>query len=432
MLGNDKRMKPASLRTDFSWTFFGNAAYAGGQFAVLTLFAKTVPPEMVGNYALGLALVYPVMQFSNLQLRAVMNSDRRRETTFGQYLGFRLVTTAVALVTIFWLTRFLGYDWRLTAVVLMVGLAYGIETISDVYYAQFQRQDQMDRIAKSMVTRALFTTLVLLVTVLASRSVVWGVLSIAVARLAVLLGYDSRRRTHGPADNGVPLTDSLLPSWNLRVHAKLFWTSFPLGLVVLLGCLNSSIPAFFVKSGLGDREVGIFAAIGVVVSVGNMAVVSLGQSAYNRLARAYANCDFGAFGSLVMKLLAFGATVGVSGVVLSEWAGRAILSLLFRPEYAERADLLPWMTAAGAVLFMAQFLGFAMTAANLYHSQVILNLFANLALVAGCYWLVPRQGLAGAIFAMLLCASVQLTGSVLALATAMRAQKLSGSEVELI
>ncbi len=46
-----------SLRADFSWMFAGNAIYASGQFATLMLLAKLLRPELVGQYALGLAIV---------------------------------------------------------------------------------------------------------------------------------------------------------------------------------------------------------------------------------------------------------------------------------------------------------------------------------------------------------------------------------------
>jgi hypothetical protein len=80
------------------------------------------------------------------------------------------------------------------------------------------------------------------------------------------------------------------------------------------------------------------------------------------------------------------------------------------------------MMAAGGVLFMAQFLGFGMTAANFYNSQVVLNVLANLALFGACYWLVARDGLLGAILAMLIAAAVQLVGSAVILAIGMRTQ----------
>lgn len=412
-----QQTKHPSLTADFSWMFVGNAVYAGGQFAALMLLAKLVRPEMVGQYALGLAVVYPVMLFTNLQLRAVMTSDSRQQVGFGYYLGLRLLTTSLALMVVFATTQILAYDRQLTAVVLMVGVAYGVETISDVFHSRLQLHDRMAEISKSLIARALLSVVGLALATYVSRNVLWGVAGVALARATILFGYDTSERTQGLAVDSKWFSqrETLTPQFDLAVQRKLLWVSFPLGIVMLLGCLNSSIPNFFIKSALGERDVGIFAAIGFVVSIGNMAVVSLGQSAFTRLARSYAAGNIVAFGSLLGKLLAFGAVIGACGMIISKLAGREILTMLFRPEYAERADLLPWMMAAGGVLFMAQFLGFGLTAANFYKSQVVLNIAANLSLLLACYWLVARRGLLGAIFAMLIAAIVQLAGSIVVL-----------------
>jgi O-antigen/teichoic acid export membrane protein len=413
-----------SLRADFSWMFVGNAIYAGGQFATLMLFAKLVRPELVGQYALGLAIVYPVMMFANMQLRAVMTSAARPRIDFGQYLSLRLLTTSLALVIIFAITQILGYRRELTAVVLMVGVAYAIETISDVYYARLQLHDKMAEIAKSFIARVLLSVLALTMATYVTRNLLWGIACIALARGIVLFGYDICESTHGLGGRSkwFSRNPALKARFDLKVHRELLWLSLPLGIVVLLTTLNSSVPSYFVKHALGERDLGIFTAIGFTISVGNMAVVSLGQSAFTRMSRAYANGNLAAFGSLLGKLLAVGATLGVCGMIISKLAGREILILLFRPEYAERADLLPWTMAVGGVLFMAQLLGFGMTAAGYYNSQVILNIFANLSLIAACYWLVARQGLLGVILAMLIAAIVQLAGSAMVLAIGLRMQ----------
>ena len=414
----------SSLTSDFSWTIAGNAVYAAGQFAMLMLLTKLVRPELVGQYALGLALVYPVMMLANMQLRSVMNSTVNDRAEFGHYLTLRLFTTFVAFVVIFAITRILQYDWELTGVVLIVGVAYGIETISDVYYARLQLHDRMAEISKSLMARAALAVLALAAATYVTRCVLWGIAGVAVARAIVLFGYDTRERTHVllAESKWYLLNNELAPRFDASAQGQLLLRSLPLGIVVLLTTLNSSIPSFFVKHGIGERDLGIFSALGLTISVGNMAVVSLGQSAFTRLSRAYASGNIAAFGSLLVVLLTCGVGLGVCGMLISTFAGREILTLLFRPEYAERADLLPWIMAAGAVLFMAQFLGFGMTAAGFYHSQVYLNILANVSLVAACYWLVAGKGLLGAILAMLIAAIVQLVASAVILAVAMRAK----------
>ena len=417
-----------SLRADFSWTFVGNAVYAGGQFAALMLLAKLLPPELVGQYALGLALVYPVINLTNLQLRAVMTSSNHQCMHFGHYLSLRLLTTLLALMIIFVITQVLEYRRQLTTVVLMVGVAYAIEAISDVYYARLQLHDRMAEISKSLIARALLSVLGLAVAIYISGSLLWGVAGIVLGRAIVLFTYDICERTHGlgAQSKWFPRNDALTPRLDLAMERELLWVSLPLGIVVLLAALNSSVPSYFIKHALGERDLGIFAAIGFAVSVGNMAVVSLGQSAFTRLARSYAAGNLAAFGALLGKLLAVGAMLGVCGIILSKLAGREILTILFRREYAERADLLPWIMAVGGVVYMAQFLGFGLTAANYYNSQVALNVLANLSLIAACYWLVGRQGLLGVIIAMLIAAIVQLAASAIVLVVATRARAQEG------
>ena len=175
----------------------GNAIYAGGQFAILMLLAKLLRPELVGQYALGLALVYPVMMFTNLQLRAVMTSGVRRQAQFGHYLSLRLLTTSVALLAIFAITQVLHYDRELTLVILAMGISYGIETISDVFYARLQLHDRMAEISKSLIARALLSVLGLAIATYVTRSLLGGIAGVLLARAIVLFGYDICERTHG-------------------------------------------------------------------------------------------------------------------------------------------------------------------------------------------------------------------------------------------
>src|SRR3981081_1500550 len=228
--------KRPSLCADFSWMFVGNSIYAGGQFAMLVLLAKLVRPELVGQYALGLAVVYPVMMLTNLQLRAVMTSGARPRTDFGHYLSLRLLTTSLALVIIFAITQILEDRRHLTAVVLMAGGGTSLETISDAYYARLQLHDRMAEISKSFIARALLSVLALAVATYVTRNLLWGIACIALARGIVLFGYDICESTHGLG--GQPKWFSrnraLKARFDLKVHRELVWLSLPLGIVMLL------------------------------------------------------------------------------------------------------------------------------------------------------------------------------------------------------
>ncbi|RPI15197.1 MAG: hypothetical protein EHM65_04200, partial [Acidobacteriales bacterium] len=93
-------IRPVSLRRNFAWTFTGNALLGASQWAVLSLLAKLGGGEMLGQYALALAVTTPVAMLSHLNLRAVLATDMEHRHAFGDYLTVRLVTTVLALAAI--------------------------------------------------------------------------------------------------------------------------------------------------------------------------------------------------------------------------------------------------------------------------------------------------------------------------------------------
>ena len=73
------RPAPLSLRRNFAWGLTGNVVYAACQWSMLALLARLTWPEVVGRYALGLAIGTPIFLFANLNLAQVQATDARGE-----------------------------------------------------------------------------------------------------------------------------------------------------------------------------------------------------------------------------------------------------------------------------------------------------------------------------------------------------------------
>ena len=110
-------------------------------------------------------------------------------------------------------------------------------------------------------------------------------------------------------------------------------------------------------------------------------VGALGQSAFPRLARYYAEGSVRAFRRLLVKLVGLGAGLGIVGLLVALVAGRSILTLLYKPEYAEHADLFAWLMTAAAVSYVASLMGYGITAARYFRAQ--LPLFGFCGAVSG-------------------------------------------------
>ncbi len=395
-----------SLRANFSWTFVGNVVYAACQWGMLVALAKLGSPEVVGQFALGLAITAPVIMLTNLQLRAVQATDARRAHPFGEYLGLRLAVTPLALLAIAAIALVSGYGWQTALVILTLGLAKVFESISDVFYGLLQQHEQMDRIAKSMMVKGPLSLVALATAVVLTGNIAWGTTALAAVWALRLVTYD--------IPNGAAVLrtgsamESMRPAWRWRRLARLARLALPLGFVMMLSSLVTNIPRYFIERFQGAHELGIFAAMAYIVVAGTTVVDALGQAVSPRLARYYAAGEMGAFRALVGKVLGISALLGAAGVLLSLVVGRQVLTLLYRPEYARHLDVFIWIVVAAGLGYVASVFGYAMTAARLFAIQVPIYLASIVAVTVGCALLVPGHGLLGAAWATCALFAVQL------------------------
>jgi O-antigen/teichoic acid export membrane protein len=275
----------------------------------------------------------------------------------------------------------------------------------------------MDRIALSLMIKGPLSLLLLGIGLHLSGSVVGGALGLVVAWALVLVVYDipsgtsmlsyslptAHRENPGKRERIV----ALQPRWHLGTLGKLAWLALPLGFVTMLGSLNVNIPRYIIEWYLGDRELGIFAAIAYVMVAGNMVVSALGQSATPRLAKYYATGDSLAFRTLLLKLVGIGALLGGAAIAIVLIAGEKILSVLYQPEYARHTDLLVWLIVAAAIKYTFYFLGDSMIAVRYFRIQIPLFILVTGTSAAGCFWLLPTLGLQGVAIALIISAIVQ-------------------------
>jgi O-antigen/teichoic acid export membrane protein len=405
-----------TLSCNFSWTFIGNFIYAVCQWGMLVLLAKLGSPEMVGQFTLGLAVTAPVIMLTNLQLRIVQATDAKKQYLFSDYLGLRLIATTVALLVITVISLSGGYQWETSLIIFLIGVSKAFESISDIYYGLIQQYERMDRIAVSLMIKGPLSLLLLGVGICLSGRVLWGVFGLVIAGVVVLLGYDIQQGAlilnTNPAITEAEIAvnqelGTLQPHWNLRTLAKLAWLCLPLGFVMMLISLNTNIPRYLIEQYLGDRELGIFGALAYLMVAGNLVVSALGESASPQLAKYYVERNRVAFRTLLLKLVAIALLLSAIGVLVAVVGGRQLLTLLYRPEYAEQTNLFIWLMVIAGVGYISSFLGYGMTAARYFRVQIPLFMAVTSISAIGCLWLLPKLGLQGVAIALLIAAIIQ-------------------------
>ncbi len=425
-----------SLRRNFLWTFAGNVVYALCQWGMLVSIAKLGTPEMVGQFALGLAITAPVIMLTNLQLAQIQTTDAKREYSFADYLGLRLMMTSAAVVVILGIVLFMHQDVDTKLVILAIMCTKAVEAISDVYYGLFQQRERMDRSGKSLLYRGVMSVVALWATVYLTRSVFWGVIANLAVWTLVLLFHDAPwatrllreskglQGTGNPADGGPARA-----RFDRHIMARLAKLAFPMGVVMMMLSLQTNIPRYFVERFGGAHQLGIFAAVAYLMTAGRLVVIALGTSASPRLAKYYAESNPRAFRSLLLRLLSIGVALGAAGVVIVHFAGRQLLELFYGPDYSAYSDVLMLTMIAAAVSYLATSFTQALTAARYFAVQLPVLVATATLLTLCCFRLIPSMGLLGAGWSLIIVASAQSVGALAVLTHALIALDRRGKSL---
>jgi O-antigen/teichoic acid export membrane protein len=400
--------KSVSLSANFAWTLAGNAIYAACQWGMLVSIVKLGNAAMVGQFALGLAVAAPVFMLTSLQLRVVLATDARDEYRLGNFIAPRLLGTAAGLILILSFALVSHFRRDTALVVVLVGIAKGVETLSDILYGFWQKHERFDKVAIALIGRGIGSVAIMAGVLYFMRSIVVATAATALYWLVWLATYEYRGTRSLLAI--VSPQEALRVEWDVRKCWRLVVLSVPLGVVMLLISLNANIPRYFIEHYCGESALGYFAAMAYIFVAGNTVMAAMGQSAMPRLAR-YRDSDRNAFSSLVIKMVLLGGLIGTLGIGLAVLFGRTFLHLVYRADYAQYANVFSWLMLAAAVAYVGSMLGYGVTAAQVFRPQVPLFLAATASTALACWLLIPRLGLAGSAYAVLIGSLISCAGS---------------------
>jgi len=392
-----------SLQVNAAWNLAGNVFYAACQWAFISILAKTGGARPVGEFALGLSIGAPVFMLGNLHLRAIQITDVGERHSFADYLGIRLITSLSSLAAAILLACWFSASAAVRLVVAAVALAKTVEAVADIYQGVFQKHERMDLLARSLFWKGGASLAAFALAYALTRSVLWSAVSMAAAQLATLALHDAPRSMSLAFFGHLPAGRGFVSPRFCRTHIdQILRGAIPLGITMMLVSLQVNIPRLAIQRRLGTGELGIFAGITCFSTAGAMIINAIGGAAVPRLSAHYWRRDKSPFRMLFRRLVFAAVLFGSLTVAASAAFGGKALRLLYGEEYASHQGLLVWIMTSAAVSYVFSMLGFAATAMGRLRQQPLILGIATAALFAACEILVPRQGLVGAAWAMLI------------------------------
>ncbi len=382
-----------SIARNFRSIFLGRLFAAFSMWLALLILAKLSDPQTVGIYAFAQTIGVSIAEIAKAGLKEIYASDTTERHQFGDYFGFRLVTTAVALVAMLSLGVVLGSETAVLAVVALYALIRCTESVTDIIHGFFQSQERMEFIGRSLTWLGASSMLMLSLGYWLSGSLVVAVAGQLAAALAILGLYDLRI-ARGRLSQ---LTkDSLRPQFRGSALRDLGRHALPLAIATCLAMVAVYLPRLVVEQALDLSALGYFAAITAMAMAPNRLVNSLGMAVAVRLAHLHASGERATFLRLLLGIASTVVVLGALGVLITMLYGEPILAAVYTEDYASYSGLLVWATIAMVLRSTADVLKFGMVASRQFWA--ICTQYGVVAVVAavGCATLIPRYGLDGA------------------------------------
>lgn len=420
-----------SLWRGGAWTLLGTTVSMAAQGGIMMALAKLGTPEIVGQYALAVAMVGPVILLTNMNLRAVQATDARHDHPFISYLGLRLSGLFLAGLACLGIGLTTGVGAVGLAALLLVFLARAFDGVSDVIAGLLQNHERLDLMSRSRALQSVTQFLAISVTFWASGSLLWALLAGALGVALTTFTYDAScarlvLSEEGPLLGFAPAVRRGLVSWSIPDMRKLLWTALPLGVVAALDSLTMNVPRYIVEHFQGKQGLAFFAAAAYMMFLGAAAIDAMAAPARPRLAKLFLH-DLAAFRWLVLRIAVLAGLCGVAAWLICWLWGPQLLTLMYTKEYAVHADVLTWLMVAAGLWYVAGIFVTAVTATRSFTIQIPIIL-TGLALttIVGLL-LVPTYGLRGAAWGAIAGMTVRLVGNAVALALISReaAAKLS-------
>lgn len=326
------------------WNSAGSLVYLGCNW-LITVLVVVMSPDYTnsGHLAIAMAIGNIFSSILLYKMRPVQVSDVDDEFSSGNYVSFKIVCCALAVLFCFGYSYFTASSdaYLVIAVYLLFKTA---ESFVDVYHGIDQRANRFDYIGVSQLLRGILIIILFPLGFYFTGSLIVAVCLMAVSSFLVVLVYDvPRARKISP----------IKPEWDTERILKLFSICTPGFLASLIATSVVSIVRQMYGLEYGSELLGIYAAVATPSVVVQAVATYIYLPLLGPLSIAWKEGDTERIRSLVMKfflgLITVCAVVMLIFILFGEW----LLGFVYGGEIASYGYLLaPIVVCTGSTAAM--------------------------------------------------------------------------------
>ena len=423
-----KNNQPISTEKVYFWNLLGNLAFAGSSVLFTLIVTRMTSPMEADSFSLAYGIAAILVVVGMFQVRSYQGTDVHYRHSFTSYSIARGLSLLLMVAVFFPYLFISGIDFhessKITIIALYV-LFRMCEAISDLFQGMFQRHERLDIAGKSMTIRYSFSTILLLVFLLVTKSLTQSLLYLVLLNFIFVFSYDYvKSKEFESIDFSVKNLKS-----NLFDAIAILKNCIPLFISGFLLAYIFNEPRIAIDS---EIRLGHFIAgtqrdyniLFMPVFFMSLFILIL-RPLTTQLAILWKNKDLKKFDAIIKKLFVIVLGVGLILTVLAYLIGTPILSLVFGLPLYQHSSTLAILVFSGILYSLGIVFGDVMTVIRkqTYLLPVYLFMFITSKLTNDYF--VHRLGLLGASLSFLIVMFVYFSGSLLVYFVARKVERMS-------
>lgn len=379
-----------------SWLVSANILRNVGLLAILVVLARLTNPDVVGQYALALAITTPAFVFALLGLKTVYLTVR----SVHRYSAYAIVGWGgIILATGVSVAAAAIFAPPLLLTVFLVSVVKAAECLNDLFSGPLQRYHRAQLVFWANLTSAFVGGFVVVVLLLVTGDLNIALVGLGLCSIAI----------------GVLLAG--IPAWRLtsaleKAHPEesvwrdsivILRAGVPFGIASSILALVSSMPQYFLAAIQGHDAVGYFAVVLYLLAAADLFTATLAQAWIPRGRIAFEAPGRVPFEFLraVLRISLRWFLICVPIVVAGLALAALFLPVVFGPDYRLTIEVAVPLGLAIMVLPFLHFAGTSLSVRNLYIHSITLSVVSAVTSVVGCLVLIPLFSVVGALWATL-------------------------------
>ena len=398
-----------NIKKDYFWNTLG--VFAQNAISPLLLIVITringIYDSGLFSFAFSLSIIFWAV--SMWGGRTYQVSDTTKVFSNQNYVAVRLLLSVAVFIGALAFSVANGYDIVKTGLIMLLVTLKLIESIADVIYGVFQKNEKLYITGKSLTYKAFIGLAVFIAVDALINDLILSAAGLVIVNLAFLVFYDifKIRKVENIFFEKGSFKNALKGALRIiRICAPVF-------AMTILAMLSLNIPRYFIDM-YHENEIGYFGIISMPITLIVLVMSFILQPNIVRLARLHEQNNHREFNKIIGRISLITIVIGLVVLGVTYLFGIQLLELVFGVDFANYQDALLIIVFGAIINAMVAILMNALIVMRKIKVQFYILLLTSIALVAASAFFIRPFGLDGGVtlFAIVSCAQLLLLGVV--------------------